>query len=347
MLRQLILGLIATSFLLIPFHEAEADDFYGEYYATDFEPLYLPPYYNLIGYSGGLYTRYVSGKGIGIHEQYGTLGVMVSPKFLNSCYRTFIDCKGHYIQDGKWAANLGIGVRWWDCCQKASWGASWYYDYRQINHDEHFDQVGFGFERLGSLLDVRMNAYFPVERSIHSRWCADDSSSSSCCSSSSSSSSSISSSPINLSRGCSNCSSSSSSSSFDSSDCYCIGFEESHSSVGFDGEIGIHLFQWNGFYGYTAVGGYYFHNHVRENQTGARVRALLSWADFITFEARFYQDRYTNSNLQGVVTLCIPLDPCAWEDRGFFGPPQPDWIMTQPIVRNDMIVLDRHRCWKY
>lgn len=324
---------------LLSTYNINSQEFSPSWEVPEWQPICPPPYYNLLGYSGGPYARYTCGKAIGIHDQYGTLGIMVSPKFVENSYRTFVDIKGHYIEDARWAANIGIGVRWWDDCQNASWGAYWYYDYRQIIHDENFDQVSFGFERLGRLLDLRINAYIPVERTIRTRTCADSSSSSS------SSSSSGNSSSFYSFRGCHHCSSSSSSS--DLSDCSCIEETESHSSVGFDLEAGVHLFNWKGIYFYSAVGGYYFTNHERENQTGARLRALLSIRDFLVIEGRVTQDRYENTNCQGVVTLTLPLDPAAWRFTNFLSPPQEDWIMTQPVVRNDMIVLNRRRSWKY
>lgn len=56
------------------------------------------------------------------------------------------------------AANAGLGVRY---VSEVSWGANAYYDYRRTSR-YHYNQIGAGFEAIGSFWSVAVNGYLPV-----------------------------------------------------------------------------------------------------------------------------------------------------------------------------------------
>ncbi len=63
------------------------------------------------------------------------------------------------FNDGKWAANAGLGARY--ITRSRVWGANAYYDYRDTKR-QHYNQAGLGFESLGEVWDFRVNGYLPV-----------------------------------------------------------------------------------------------------------------------------------------------------------------------------------------
>lgn len=63
-------------------------------------------------------------------------------------------------QDG-WGMNLGGGMRYYSEKWDRIWGANAYYDYDNSSGGL-FREVGFGLESLGSLWDMRANAYIPT-----------------------------------------------------------------------------------------------------------------------------------------------------------------------------------------
>ncbi|MCX6990564.1 MAG: inverse autotransporter beta domain-containing protein [Chlamydiae bacterium] len=103
-------------------------------------------------------ARYTSPKGIGYQTGYTTLegffSSMVKDKWL-----PFVDLRGHVFDNGKFAANAGMGVRY--LTSSRVWGMNTYYDYRNTKH-QHYNQVALGLESLGRVWDGRINGYLPV-----------------------------------------------------------------------------------------------------------------------------------------------------------------------------------------
>lgn len=111
-------------------------------------------------------ARYTTPKGVGYHKSYTTLeGFFAPPNFLCGTWLPFLDVRGHVFNNGKWAANAGLGLRW--LAQSRFWGVNAYYDYRNSSH-AHYNQVAAGFETLGTIWDFRINGYLPVgEKQSH------------------------------------------------------------------------------------------------------------------------------------------------------------------------------------
>lgn len=105
-------------------------------------------------------ARYIGGKGIGYQKGYTTLGgFFTHPGSFKCVFFPFVDVRGHVFNDGKPAANAGLGLRY----LSSSWllGANAYYDYRKTQ-TAHYNQVSGGVECLGRWWDFRINGYFPV-----------------------------------------------------------------------------------------------------------------------------------------------------------------------------------------
>lgn len=104
-------------------------------------------------------ARHIESKGVGYGQGYTTVeGFFSTPKSLDSCLVPFIDLRGHVFNNGKLAANAGLGLR---LVNSRVWGINSYYDYRKTER-YHYNQVSVGLESLGKLWDFRINGYLPV-----------------------------------------------------------------------------------------------------------------------------------------------------------------------------------------
>lgn len=103
--------------------------------------------------------RHIESGGIGYENGYTTLEAFFTADPNEWKMTPFLDGKGHIFDNGKWAANLGIGLRalW----KNRGYGINTYYDYRNTGRF-HSNQIGAGFETLGELFDFRMNGYLPI-----------------------------------------------------------------------------------------------------------------------------------------------------------------------------------------
>ncbi len=105
--------------------------------------------------------RYSTPKGIGYKTGYTTLEAFLAPNILKGGWLPFLDLRGHVFDNGKLAANAGIGLR--RLGSSRVWGVNGYYDYRNTSH-QHYNQVSAGLESLGRVWDFRINGYFPIGR---------------------------------------------------------------------------------------------------------------------------------------------------------------------------------------
>jgi len=105
--------------------------------------------------------RYTTPRGIGYSQGYTTLEGFFAPQdFLRETWLPFMDLRGHVFDNGKFAANAGLGLRYLTLSRV--WGANAYYDYRNTTHHQHYNQVSAGLESLGRVWDFRINGYLPV-----------------------------------------------------------------------------------------------------------------------------------------------------------------------------------------
>jgi hypothetical protein len=106
-----------------------------------------------------LRARHIEGKGIGYGQGYTTLEGFFSPlKPWKEVWRPFIDVRGHFFNNQKWAGNAGLGARYQG--DKRIYGFNGYYDYRKSRRSYH--QMALGLESLGKIWDFRLNGYLPI-----------------------------------------------------------------------------------------------------------------------------------------------------------------------------------------
>jgi hypothetical protein len=103
--------------------------------------------------------RHIESGGIGYENGYTTLEAFFASDPSHWVVTPFLDGRAHIFDNGKWAANVGIGVRalWGN----RAYGINSYYDYRNAGRF-HANQIGLGLETLGQLFDFRINGYLPV-----------------------------------------------------------------------------------------------------------------------------------------------------------------------------------------
>jgi len=112
--------------------------------------------------------RETVGKGIDKIPSYTTLQAFLAfPPSKTNLFSSFIDVRGHYLQNEKWAGNFGTGVRYHNFSLKNIVGISVFYDFREM-HSCHFQQIGSCFELLNSAYNFRLNGYFPFGHQIDS-----------------------------------------------------------------------------------------------------------------------------------------------------------------------------------
>lgn len=105
-------------------------------------------------------ARHIENKGFGYNTGYTTLETFFAFPIGYSAVVPFIDLRGHLFNDGKWAANGGIGAR--TLQGSRIYGAYAYYDYRNTK-EQNYNQISFGVETLGNFWDIRLNAYVPFK----------------------------------------------------------------------------------------------------------------------------------------------------------------------------------------
>jgi hypothetical protein len=176
--------------------------------------------------------------------------------------------------------------------------------------------IGLSLERLGCNADVRINGYLPVGAQL---WKG------------------------NKRR-------------FTTDEIYTQTLQKQQRAVGgFNAEVGTCLIQpedgeWLSLYG--AIGPYYY-RHDTSNKccchlhpiAGGQVRLALRIQNYINVEVRSSYDPVFHTIVQGVLNIRIPfgnqIAPCCAR------PCDVGSIAAQPVVRNDLIVLDKPQCiWR-
>ena len=108
-------------------------------------------------------ARHIEANGIGYNQGYTTLEGFFSPLDpwgVDENWVPFLDLRGHAFNDGKFAANAGLGLRY---ISNYVYGINAYYDYRNTHH-QHYNQFAAGLEALGKIWDFRINGYLPLGR---------------------------------------------------------------------------------------------------------------------------------------------------------------------------------------
>ncbi len=107
--------------------------------------------------------RHIESGGIGYDQGYTTLEAFFASDPSRWSVTPFLDARTHVFNNGKWASNIGAGLR--TLWKNRAYGINSYYDYRNTGRF-HSNQLGVGLETLGELFDFRINGYLPVGKKI-------------------------------------------------------------------------------------------------------------------------------------------------------------------------------------
>lgn len=211
-----------------------------------------------------------------------------------------------------------VGLRYQPDFLNQVLGVNVYYDNRR-DHGRLFNQIGVGLELLGADWDVRVNGYIPVNANHGHKTL------------------------FSL-----------------SSDYYAVNRYRLSAWYGVDAEFGSWLFKrtcCSPINLYVAAGPYYyFRDHDRNwrekkhNAFGGRVRLAALISDYIDISCMVTYDPVWHTRVQGQIELVVPFDiyKKVWGDSCSCSKPTLcQQIVSQPVERNGIIVVDQECSWKW
>ena len=106
-------------------------------------------------------ASYMEGAGVGYPSGYTSLKFFLAKglPWPNERLEPFFDARGHILNIGKPAANIGVGGRYLIPSHSIVFGLNAYYDYR--DDWRSYNQIGVGVEALTCSIDIRINGYIP------------------------------------------------------------------------------------------------------------------------------------------------------------------------------------------
>lgn len=105
--------------------------------------------------------RYRAPRGLGYQEGYGSAQLFLSSTSMER-FHPFIDLRGHLFNDGKWAANGGLGFRYIADSRTSTYGGNLYYDFRDGGSIGGVHQMSGGLEYLSRFFEMRTSGYLPL-----------------------------------------------------------------------------------------------------------------------------------------------------------------------------------------
>lgn len=253
------------------------------------------------------YVGYTSGPGVGYRDGYGTLGFFLAPSCLYNCFLPLLDIRGHVFDNRKdGALNVGVGLRYVQ--SSVAYGANVFYDFRSLR-GKNFNQIGFGLEFFNCYFDARINGYLPLgdrTQSIRKKHF------------------------------------------FYPGDYHVFCQEKTTALPGGDFDLSTTYSHfcpndctWDLVVG---SGPYLFKPPHRRTVVGVRARLGIQLLDYFYVEGRYSHDSVFKNRLQGVIVLTIPFgkncDTCVQRCCLDYL----HQIATEPIWRNEIIILDRSSC---
>lgn len=251
-----------------------------------------------------LYLSAHLGKGISVNNDYYTIGMFFTPKYvLFKDSFLFFDNRLHLFNNGKSAANIGIGSRFFNPKRCTGWGLNAFYDYRQSH--KGFNQLGFGLEFFENYFDLSINAYLSIHNVRKKEYTV----------------------IFNLGDGyIASCS------------------KSKKALWGADFDIGTNLRKWcscacRAWDVYAAGGIYFFAKYFREDLRGVRMRFGVQYFQYLSIEIRTTYDNIFHTRVQGIISFIYPFGGLAENNCTCNSCPAYYSPTIQPVQRQEIIVL--------
>lgn len=94
--------------------------------------------------------RHREHKGVGYETGYTTVEAFLTPNWVRN-FQPYLDVRGHVMNDGKMAANVGLGARGAPI-EELAIGGNFFFDYREVESLLSY-QLGSGIELLSPYVD--------------------------------------------------------------------------------------------------------------------------------------------------------------------------------------------------
>ena len=249
-------------------------------------------------------ARHIETKGVGYNTGYTTLETFLAPPPTLWRATPFIDLRGHIFDDGKWAANGGVGIR--TLYRNRVFGAYTYYDYRNTKHKNVYNQISFGLETLGNWWDLRANGYVPIGRTKSPAY------------------------DLAFSK-------------FSGNNAF-LKRKFEYALAGGNGEIGSYLVKGKNGDLYAAAGPYYLKGTLGDGIWGSEVRLRGTYKTWLALEANYSYDHVFKNIVQGQVAFSYAFGPknrLGKDENG--GCRLGEGLyqrMVYPVVKNEIIAVD-------
>jgi len=258
--------------------------------------------------------KHIEAKGIGYNTGYTSLDAFFTSLFWEN-YVPFLDARAHILNDGRWAANAGVGTRYiFDPCQ---WmvGGNVYYDYRGTKHG-HYNQISAGLEAFYERYEAHLNGYLPVGGKRNRTKSHVDS--------------------VTFKGFSGN---------------YILQNENYKNSYegamkGFNAELGMHLAGNRMDYDlYFGVGPYYYDVSSGKHAWGGKARLKAELTKYLFLELSDSYDRIFHNRFQGTVNVSIPFGGqiCYPQKSTRTCHNVMDWQAVLPVERQEIIVVSKFK----
>lgn len=251
------------------------------------------------------YISYTAGGGVGYSTGYSSAGLFLASSRLKGCYfQPFFDLRGHIFNDGKYAANVGVGGRYISPSIGTILGLNVYYDYR--SSWTNYNQIGVGLELLSCAFDARLNGYIPFGKRHKDRHPTTTTFSGGFFS-------------IRKER------------------------EHTLGGLDAELFTSLSKWCPNACWDtYLGVGPYYYSTQCRDGILGVKARLGALFCNFLNIEGRYSYDDVFKSRFQGYISLsfsfgCRTTDRCKTRCCG----EHLREIALEPVYRNEIIVIDK------
>jgi len=248
------------------------------------------------------------GRGVG-HKGY-TSAELFFVRSNDSDVIPYVDARFHVMDTGRFASNVGAGLRYLVINDMLSVGGSFYYDFRDSN-ELNTHQIAPGIEILSPYADFRVNGYIPVGGTKHSDPLKFEG---------------FSGNQINVKR------------------------KSYYAFPSVNAEVGIPTPMIPGTYTdfYVGVGPYYlFGATVSGNEChsswGGKLRVVANITQYVGLEFELNHDSIFNTTYQGVVSVNIPLwksSACRTGKQGY-GKRAFRMRTLRPLMRNEIIPVKK------